>query len=255
MEINLKSQSSQGAIVVFGATSGIASAVVRELLTRSKNSQIILVGRSASALTELSTSLEKQFEVSLKTIIWDVLDFDNHSKHFQKLISEHKLAGLFFAIGMQFSQAECDIDPIKLALTISTNFTGPTIIIGLFAEYFKTQKSGWISCISSVAGDRGRGKVLAYAAAKAGLSSYLDGLRHRLEGSGVWVQTIKPGWVKTRMTENMHGPLIASPEKVAKEIVSALEAKSRVVYTPFFWKYIMLVIKLMPYPIFKRLKF
>ena len=77
--------------------------------------------------------------------------------------------------GRAVPQDECDVDPEKTRLTIDTNLTGPAIVLDLFAGHFRRQGRGWISCVSSVAGDRGRGKVLAYGAAKAGLSAYLDG--------------------------------------------------------------------------------
>jgi decaprenylphospho-beta-D-erythro-pentofuranosid-2-ulose 2-reductase len=106
-----------------------------------------------------------------------------------------------------------------------------------------------------VAGDRGRGKVLAYAASKAGLTAYLAGLRHRLAGTGVLVQTIKPGFVRTRMTLGLKSGLTAEPERVARDIAVALRLRREVIYTPWFWKWIMLIIKAIPSPIFRRLKF
>jgi decaprenylphospho-beta-D-erythro-pentofuranosid-2-ulose 2-reductase len=239
-------------IVLFGATSGIAQAVARKLVSEGEN--LILIGRSQAALVQFGMELEKSSGRAMPCIVWDVLDFTGHGMHFRSLVGSHAVKGVLFAAGLMIPQDECDKDPEKTKLTLDTNFTGPTMILSLFAEYFRLKGTGFISCVSSVAGDRGRGKVLAYAAAKAGLSAYLAGLSHRLAGTGVLVQTIKPGFVKTKMVGNMQSPLMATPERVAKEIVSAIRNRREVVYTPFFWRYIMLLIKTIPSPIFKRMK-
>jgi short-subunit dehydrogenase len=221
---------------------------------------LILIGRSQTDLVDLARELEKACGRAAPCVVWDVLDFAGHAEHFRNLVSAHALKGIFFAAGIQIPQEECDREPAKTRLTFDTNLTGPAVILGLFAEHFKTQSAqgstpAFISCVSSVAGDRGRGKVLAYAASKAGLTAYLAGLRHRLSGTGILVQTLKPGFVKTRMVGDMQSPLMATPERVALEITAALRNRREVVYTPFFWRYIMAIIKAMPNPIFKRLKF
>jgi decaprenylphospho-beta-D-erythro-pentofuranosid-2-ulose 2-reductase len=262
-------------IAVFGATSGIARAVAKKLMADGED--LILIGRSREPLADLARGLEKDFGRAVPLVVWDVLDFPGHEAHFRELVSAHELQGLFFAAGVMFPQAECDREPGKTRLTMDVNLTGPAVIIGLFAEYFagrsrdmERERSGdrkpdaadgkkragpFISCVSSVAGERGRGKVLAYAAAKAGLSAYLAGLRHRLAGTGILVQTVKPGFVKTRMTEGLQSPIMATPDRVAGEIAAAIRCRREIVYTPFFWRYIMAIIKMIPAPIFRRMKF
>jgi decaprenylphospho-beta-D-erythro-pentofuranosid-2-ulose 2-reductase len=255
-------------IAVFGATSGIAKAVALKLMTEGED--LVLIGRSREALMVLALELEKATGRSAPYLVWDVLDFGKHGERFGELVKTHAIKGLFFAAGVLVPQEECDRDPAKTQLTLDSNLTGPTMIIGLFVEYFlgqanqvnqviqvnqNIQAKPFISCISSVAGDRGRGKVLAYAASKAGLSAYLAGLRHRLVGSGILVQTIKPGFVKTRMVGKMQSPLMASPEYVAAEIIAAIRKRREVLYTPFYWRYIMAIIKAIPEPIFKKMKF
>ncbi len=119
----------------------------------------------------------------------------------------------------------------------------------------RVKRRGFIIGISSVAGDRGRQSNYVYGAAKGALSLYLQGLRNRLYPSGVRVITVKPGFVDTAMTYGLPGMfLVASPQYVGERIVRALERSADVVYLPWFWRYIMLIIKLIPEPIFKRLK-
>ncbi len=246
-----------GAIVVFGATSGIARPVAALLAARGES--LILIGRDAAALAAMASDLERAHGRRPEVVAWDVLDFQGHAGRFRALAAAHEagggLQGVFFAAGVQFPQDECDADPEKTRLIFETNLTGPAMVLDLFAGHFRRQGRGWISCISSVAGDRGRGKVLAYGASKAGLSAYLDGLRFRLTGTGVFVQTIKPGFVRTRLTAGMKSALMAEPEPVARAIVAALDRRRETAYVPGKWKWIMLIIRWIPAPIFRRMKF
>jgi hypothetical protein len=123
------------------------------------------------------------------------------------------------------------------------------------ANYFERERHGVIGVISSVAGDRGRQSNYVYGSAKAGVTAFCQGLRQRLSKSGVRVVTIKPGIVDTPMTYGMNLPrlLLARPERVARDIVRALHRADGDIYTPFFWRFIMLGIRMLPEPIFKRL--
>jgi len=107
-----------------------------------------------------------------------------------------------------------------------------------------------------VAGERGRAKNYLYGSAKAGFAAYLSGLRQRLDGTPVHVMTVKPGWVRTAMTEGMDLPaaLTASPERIARLVKRALDRK-RLVVTPFPWGAIMAVIRLLPESLFRKLRF
>lgn len=242
-----------GRIAVFAATSGIARAVAARLA--GEGERLILIGRDAEGLAALARDLDPAGGGrGIPQVTWDVLDFAGHAERFKALVAAHEIAGVFFAAGVLFPQEECEADPAKARLTFDANLTGPALILDLFAAHFKARGGGWISCVSSVAGDRGRGKVLAYGAAKAGLSAYLAGLRHRLAGTGVFVQAIKPGFVRTRMTANTRSALMAEPEAVAKHIVAALRARRATVYTPPIWKWIMLIIRNIPEPIFRRMR-
>lgn len=112
-----------------------------------------------------------------------------------------------------------------------------------------------IAVISSVAGDRGRQSNYVYGSAKALVSAFASGMRQRLSKQGVHVITIKPGFVSTPMTAHLkQGALWAQPEQVAKDITRAIDQGQRVVYTPGFWRWIMLIIKHIPEFVFVKLK-
>jgi short-subunit dehydrogenase len=125
----------------------------------------------------------------------------------------------------------------------------------LLANQFEDQGHGVIAVISSVAGDRGRQSNYVYGAAKAAVTAFTSGLRQRLYPKGVRVVTIKPGFVSTPMTAAFKkGALWATPDKVAADIVRAMAGGTAVIYTPWFWRPIMWIIRCVPETIFRRLK-
>jgi short-subunit dehydrogenase len=128
-------------------------------------------------------------------------------------------------------------------------------LLSHLADYFENRKHGFIAGISSVAGERGRQSNYVYGAAKGAFTILLQGLRNRLFPHGVRVLTVKPGFVDTGMTFGMRGLfLVASPEYVGERIARSVVRGRDVVYIPWFWRHIMLIIRLIPEFIFKRLK-
>jgi decaprenylphospho-beta-D-erythro-pentofuranosid-2-ulose 2-reductase len=127
--------------------------------------------------------------------------------------------------------------------------------MSVVGERLATQGTGCVAVISSVAGDRGRESNYVYGSAKALVTAFASGLRQRLSKRGVQVLTIKPGFVDTPMTAHLpKGALWAQPEQVALEIIQAIEKKKHVIYTPGFWRLIMLIIRHIPEAVFVRLK-
>ena len=154
--------------------------------------------------------------------------------------------------------AEQDLAQLNFATahrTLDTNLTAAVSLLEKFAALFEEQRGGFIAAISSVAGDRGRQSNYIYGAAKAGLSTYLSGLRNRLHNANVQVTTIKPGFLDTAMTWGLPlpGPLVASPEGAGKSIVKAILRGATVIYVPFFWRWIMMIIRYIPEWQFKKM--
>ena len=110
--------------------------------------------------------------------------------------------------------------------------------------------------IGSVAGDRGRASNFIYGSAKGGLDRFLEGLQHAHAGTSLYVVRVKPGFVDTQMTAAIKkgGPLWAKPDRIACDIQGAVDRRAAVVYTPWFWRPIMLIIRLIPRFLFNRLK-
>jgi decaprenylphospho-beta-D-erythro-pentofuranosid-2-ulose 2-reductase len=160
-------------------------------------------------------------------------------------------------VGELGDQQRAQTDLVHAALVMRTNFEGPALLLGALAERFIKRGHGAIVGVSSVAGDRGRGSNYVYGAAKAGFSAFLSGLRNRAASSNVQVITIKPGFVRTRMTAGMKLPplLTAEPAEVGAAILGAVESRKRdVLYVRTIWWPVMTAISLIPEPIFKKLR-
>lgn len=233
----------------------MARAVAEELARR--GNALDLAGRDLEDLERTAADLAIRYEVQARAISFDALDLKSHTSFAQKILTEpgSTLEGVILLFGTMTDQKEAEQDFRQAELMIAGNYTGAASILGYFANAFEVRKSGVIVGVSSVAGDRGRQSNYIYGSAKGALSLYLQGLRNRLFHSGVRVITVKPGFVDTAMTYGLKlPPIVAPPSRVARDICRAMDGQADVVYTPFFWRYIMLIIQHIPEFVFKRLK-
>lgn len=162
---------------------------------------------------------------------------------------------LLVAHGSLPDQKACERSVHVTLDELHTNALSVISLVTLAANLFQTAGHGTIAVISSVAGDRGRQSNYIYGTAKGMVSLFLEGLRNRLSRSGVRVVTIKPGFVDTPMTAHLEkkGPLWAQPQAIARGIARAVNGQRDVVYLPGIWRWIMLIIRHIPEPIFKRM--
>jgi decaprenylphospho-beta-D-erythro-pentofuranosid-2-ulose 2-reductase len=241
--------------LILGAKSAIAQAIARRLATEGYG--LILAARNSPQLEPFAADIKVRFNREVGLVEFDTLEWDSLSsfpERLQREFGEFHLVVLVFGYLGEHGMAIGDTAEMQKIL--HTNFTGAAIVLSHLANYLeqRDQPCGIIG-IGSVAGDRGRQSNYLYGAAKGGLALFLQGLRNRLSATQVHVLTAKPGFVDTPMTENLQGLfLVAPPDKVADDIVRAYKKKRDVLYTPWFWRYIMLVIKYIPERIFKRLK-
>ena len=160
-------------------------------------------------------------------------------------------------VGELGDQARAEKDLEHAAMVLRTNFEGPALLLGLFAERFLARGSGTLVGVSSVAGDRGRASNYVYGAGKAGFTAFLSGLRNRLAPAAIRVITVKPGFVRTRMTAAIKLPplLTAEPQEVGEAIFRAAETgRGDVIYVRGIWRVVMTIISLIPERLFKRLR-
>ena len=158
-------------------------------------------------------------------------------------------------VGTLGDQSDAEGDWRAAEQTMRTNYLGPALLMGALANRFEERGHGTLIGISSIAGERGRRSNYAYGSAKSGFTSFLSGLRSRLWRSGVHVVTVKPGYVRTRMTDHLELPdlLTAEPEDVAEAIAKAIRKRRDVVFVGRLWRPVAFVVRAIPESIFKRI--
>lgn len=241
-------------IVIIGATSAIAHAAAR--LWAAQGAALFLVGRNVERLAANAADLRVRGAASVATHAMHATDDAAYAPMLAAALAA--LGGIDIALiahGTLADQRACELDLALLRAEIETNGVSVCLLAQLFGNHFATQGGGTLAVIGSVAGDRGRQSNYVYGAAKGLVARFLEGLRNRLAQSGVQVLTIKPGFVDTPMTAEIEkkGLLWAQPEAVAAGILQAIDNKRDVVYLPWFWRVILLVIRHIPERIFKRL--
>jgi len=239
--------------LVLGGSSAVARAFARQLAR--EGADVVMAGRDQEDLARSVGDLVACYEGNASAFSFDAAN-DEDRTHLAEMAAG--LAGVvnvavFF--GMMPAQAEVDEDPDLAQMVVDANFTGAVVTLHKLAPVLEARGKGVVVGVGSVAGDRGRLPNYVYGAAKAGFHTYLAGLRNRLARKGVHVLTVKPGFMDTAMTFGLPGLfLVASPEEVAAQILKAARKRVPVIYVPWFWKYIMLIIRHVPERIFMRMK-
>jgi short-subunit dehydrogenase len=240
-------------IIIIGATSAIAEAAGRIYANEGHN--LFLFARNQEKLSRIANDYEIR---GANQVIQQALEATAVERHEHALSSAFEQLGnvdiLLIAYGSLPDQEKCINDSDRTLHEINVNATSVISLLTHAANLMETQEKGTIAVITSVAGDRGRQSNYVYGSAKGMISIFLQGLRNRLFKSGIHVVDIKPGFVDTPMTSDFDkGALWATPEKVAEDITKGIEKKKCTIYTPFFWKYILMIIKIIPESIFRRL--
>ena len=278
-------------VLIVGAAAGIGRALAAEFA--SHGCDLVLAGRDLPELQALAADLNLRYGVRVQARCLDILNFEFMESGLTACsgAAPSSLEGVVFTVGDLGDQELAGSNPDEARRILDTNLTGPILALNFLARHFECLAQGFIPAsaapfpatggsgqvrmdrstlpeaeaalgrkrficaLGSVAGDRGRQSNYLYGSAKAGLATYLQGLRNRLHRSGVRVITIKPGFVDTRMTYGKPKLfLVARPEAVARKIYQAIEQGRDVVYVPWFWKYLMLIVRAIPERIFKRMR-
>lgn len=228
----------------------------------SRKTILILGANSDMAKAIASTFSEDGFDLMLAVrnpkneneIAFDAIDFDAHETFVKNLKTLPDV--VVTAFGVLIEGGESFNNPKASLESTLVNYSGVVSILGHLAQAMAKRGSGTIIGISSVAGERGRGTNYVYGSAKAGVTAYLDGLRNYLNGKGIHVVTVKPGYVDTKMKAHKPTPGIvtASPEQVANAVFSAYKSNKNTVYVIGIWRWIMMIIRNIPEFIFKKMK-
>jgi len=240
-------------ILVLGATSGIAEACIQRWASRGES--LFLVARNPNRLAAVAADASTRGARFVDTAVADLDRTEHHADLLAHAVNS--LGGLdvaYVALGVLGDQSKAERSFHDAAQIVHTNYTAPVSLLTWLGNYCAQRHAGTIAVLSSVAGDRGRKSNYVYGSSKAGLTAFVDGLRNRIDREGVRVTTIKPGPVKTAMTEGMKGSeRFADVNKVAASIVKSIDHGEDVVYVPGQWRLIMAIIRAIPERIFKKL--
>jgi NAD(P)-dependent dehydrogenase (short-subunit alcohol dehydrogenase family) len=244
----------QKSVLVIGGSSDIGHATA--LRYAQAGWQVALAARDTAAAQRNADDVKARTGADVPVHALDVLATDRLADFVSSMPAAPDT--VISMIGELGDQKRAESDPAHAAMIMRTNFEAPSLLLGLFANAFQARGSGTIVGVSSVAGDRGRGSNYIYGASKAGFSQFLSGLRNRMALAGkVRVVTVKPGFVRTRMTAHLKlpAPLTVNPDRVAADIFRSAEENGReVIYVGRRFWLVMTIICAIPETVFKRLK-
>ena len=239
-----------------GATRGMGRALAR--LMAERGDALCLLGRDPEDLGRSAAELEILGAAGpVTTVTCDLLQPETFAPALEQ--AESAMGGLDIVVvtaGLFATQDQLEADSELRTRLLAADFTHTVLFCELARERLLARGGGTLCVFSSVAGDRGRKPVILYGAAKAGLSHYLEGLDHKFRAQGLRTVCVKPGFVKTGMTDGLPAPPFAGePEAVAKTVLAAIDKGTPVVYAPPIWRWILLVIRLLPRAVMRRIGF
>lgn len=246
------------AVVILGATSAVAEHCAR--LWAERGARLVLVGRRQDRLSVIADDLRARGAPQVDVVVRDLAETpaEGHDAALASMAAPvgGRIDVLLVAYGVLGDQRTAEADPAAALALFGANMTSACAWLTVAAARMEQQGSGALVAISSVAGDRGRCSNYVYGAAKAGLSTFMEGLAHRFAASSVRVLLVKPGFIDSPMTADIakSGPLWAKPEAIARDIDRALAGGRSVLYTPWFWAPIMTIIRHLPRFLFHRTK-
>lgn len=216
--------------------------------------RLTLAGRDLEALAKTAEDLRIRTGAQVEVAHADVADLQAAPQLLDK-------AGLPDAVlvfaGLMTQESGVQTPVSEMAAMMQTNYVGVCAMLQTYADAMvKAGKKGCLLAASSVAGDRGRATNYAYGSSKAGLTAFLSGLRQSLNGTGIRVVTLIPGFVRTKMTDGLPLPplVTAQPEEVAKAVEKSIDRGREVVYVRGIWRWIMRIIRTTPESVFKRMR-
>lgn len=241
-------------ILLLGGTSEIGLAITAEFLKKGR-AKVILASLPNDELRDAAEAKMKAAGASeVVTLDFDATDFDSHPEVIDKAFADGDVDICIVAFGMLGDAEELWQNQRKAVLAANINYTGAVSVGVLVGQKFKAQGHGQFIAMSSVAGERVRRSNFVYGSTKAGLDGFYLNLGEALEEYGVKTLVIRPGQVRTRMSANVdEAPLTVNKEDVAKLAVKSVEAGKTLVWAPPAFQAVMMVLKHIPRPIFKKL--
>ena len=238
--------------LILGAASSVGRAFA--LQAAAAGADVLLAGRDRPDLERTAADVRVRTGRRADVVAFDADPDSDHEAFVAACRARAVPIDVFLLFGAMPAQEAIDHDFALARETVMVNYLGAMSILSRLAPLLAAQGGGSIVVLSSVSGDRGRRKNYVYGSAKAGLNTYLQGLRSRFHDRAVGITTVKAGFLDTAMSYGMPGLfLVASPEACAAACLKAAGRRRDVLYFPAFWFLIMTIIKLIPEKIFKKI--
>ncbi len=241
-------------VLVLGGGSDIALATVKEL-AKGRTRTVILAGRDPAKLEPVADELRAAGVTTVELFEFDAAQPATHQAVIDGVWAAHPdLDLVLLAFGVLGDQDAFDDDPAAAADAAIVNYAGAVSCGLAVAQHLKVQGHGTLAVITSVAGERARADNFVYGSTKAGLDAFTQGLGDRLAGTGASVMAVRPGFVRTSMTEHLSdGPMATTVDAVAKDIVAGLRRGAHTVWSPAKLQYVFAVLKVLPRPVWRKL--
>ncbi len=242
-------------VIVFGGSSDIAAALVVRLVT-ARTRTVVLAGRNQSALDAVATRASDAGATSCTTVLFDATDPGNAEATVAAAFAavDGPVDLVVFAVGAMGDQLVDENDAAGAAAVAAVNFSWPVAALAAVRGRLVTQGAGRILVMTSIAAVRVRRGAYLYAGAKAGLDRLCEGVADSLLGTGVTLQVLRTGPVRTKMTAGQKdAPFTSDIDDVVNDIVSALGTTRRVITSPAILRYVFLVLSHVPASIWRKL--
>jgi len=243
-------------VAFLGATKGMGRALAR--LMAERGDQLFLLGRDPDDIERSARDLEARAgRGAVGTAVCDL----EKPRGFAAALdaAEAGLGGLEVVVvtaGVFATQDRLEADGELAWRLLLVDFTNTVVFCEEARKRLLARGGGTLCVFSSVAGERGRKPVVLYGAAKAGITRYLEGLDHKFRGQGLRTVCVKPGFVKTSMTDGLRPPPFAGEaDDVAGRVLRAIDSGQPVVYAPAMWRWVMLVIRSLPRAVMRKIGF
>jgi decaprenylphospho-beta-D-erythro-pentofuranosid-2-ulose 2-reductase len=243
--------------VVFGGTTGIGRAIARRLSERGDS--VFLMGIDEDDLARSAADLKARHPAQAD-VGYAVCNLEQPEGFASALdVADTKLEkfdSVIVTAAMFASQEQLEADIELTRRLVTVNYANTVVFCEHARKRLLSRGGGRLTVFSSVAGDRGRKPVAIYGSSKAGIAVYLEALDHKFHSAGLSVLCVKPGFVKTGMTAGLKPPPFAGePEKVASDVIRAMDRRKALIYTPAIWALVMLVIRSLPRFVMRKIGF
>ncbi len=222
-----------------GASEGLGRALA-EVMSRA-GAEVILSARSADRLRDLSQSLPGRSQI----VVCDVSDDDSVAQAAQEV---GEIDGVVYLAGVYWPQASTQWDPAQVTAMLDVNLTGCARVLGQVVPAMLARNAGHIVLTGSLSGFRGLPGAIGYGASKAGVMYLAEGMHAELRNTGVDVQLVNPGFIKTRLTDKneFSMPFIMTPENAARAVFDHMQGDGFEKSFPFTFGLLFRASRLMP---------